>query len=176
MNKKLLIENLRTVRNFPIKGIQFIDVSTLFKSSDCLRVIVEELHHIYKDKGITKVVGLESRGFVVGSALAYRLGAGFVMCRKHGKLPAQTVKKTYTKEYGEDTIEIHSDAIEISDTILLHDDILATGGSMKATLDLVKEFNPQKIYINFLVELKIEGLNGMSQFGDETEITTLLQV
>ncbi len=99
MNKKLLLQNLRVVPDFPIKGIQFIDVSTLYKSAECLNSMVDELFSIYKDKGITKVVGLESRGFVVGSALAYRLGAGFVMCRKPGKLPADTRKKSFMKVY-----------------------------------------------------------------------------
>ncbi len=176
MNKKLLLQNLRVVPDFPIKGIQFIDVSTLYKSAECLNSMVDELFSIYKDKGITKVVGLESRGFVVGSALAYRLGAGFVMCRKPGKLPADTRKKSFMKEYGPDTIEIHSDAIGENDVVLLHDDLLATGGTMKATLDLVKEFHPKNIYINFLIELRIEGLNGIAQFADDTEITRLLKI
>ncbi len=172
----MLLKNLRVVPDFPIKGIQFMDVSTLYKSKECLKAMVEELYTMYEGKGITKVVGLESRGFVVGSALAYRLGAGFVMCRKPGKLPADTRKKSFMKEYGPDTIEIHCDAIGTDDVVLLHDDLLATGGSMKATLDLVKEFNPKKIYINFLVELRIEGLNGIAQFADDIEITRLLKI
>ena len=162
--------------DFPIKGIQFKDVSTLFKDAECLRIMVEELYEIYKDKGITKVVGIESRGFIVGAALAFRLGAGFVMCRKPGKLPAETRKATYMKEYGKDTIEIHTDAITENDVVLLHDDLLATGGSMKAAYDLVKEFNPKKVYINFIIELTIEGLNGRAVFDDDTEITTLIKI
>ena len=106
MNNPILLANLRNVPDFPIKGIQFKDVSTLFKNPECLRIIVDELYDLYKDKGITKVVGIESRGFVIGAALALRLGAGFVMCRKPGKLPAETKKATYMKEYGKDTIEI----------------------------------------------------------------------
>ena len=90
MSKELLLKNLRNVPDFPVPGIQFKDVSTLFKDAECLRVMVDELYELYKDKGITKVVGIESRGFVVGAALAVRLGAGFVMCRKPGKLPAET--------------------------------------------------------------------------------------
>ena len=98
MNNETLLKNLRNVPDFPIPGIQFKDVSTLFKSAECLQIIVEELYNIYKDKGITKVVGIESRGFVIGAALALKLGAGFVMCRKPGKLPADTLKESYIKE------------------------------------------------------------------------------
>lgn len=176
MNNEILLKNLRNVPDFPIKGIQFKDVSTLFKNPKCLQIMVDELYNLYKDKGITKIVGIESRGFVVGAALAYRLGIGFVMCRKPGKLPAETRKMTYAKEYGTDTIEIHTDAITNDDVILLHDDLLATGGSMKAAHDLVKAFNPKKIYINFIIELTIEGLNGRSVFDEDTDITTLIKL
>ncbi|MBQ4228222.1 MAG: adenine phosphoribosyltransferase, partial [Bacteroidaceae bacterium] len=112
MNNELLLKNLRNVPDFPVPGIQFKDVSTLYKNPKCLKTMVNELYELYKDKGITKVVGIESRGFVVGAALAVKLGAGFVMCRKSGKLPAETRKESYMKEYGKDTIEIHTDAIE----------------------------------------------------------------
>ncbi len=112
----------------------------------------------------------------MASALAVRLGAGIVLCRKPGKLPAQTVQETYTKEYGTDTIEIHEDAINSDDIVLLHDDLLATGGTMKAALNLVNKFHPKKTYMNFLIELVNEGLNGRQIFGDEIEITTLIQV
>lgn len=176
MNNPILLQNLRNVPDFPIKGIQFKDVSTLFKNPECLRIMVDELYEMYKDKGITKVVGIESRGFVVGAALALRLGAGFVMCRKPGKLPAETRQASYMKEYGKDTIEIHSDAITEDDVVLLHDDLLATGGSMKAAYGLVKEFCPKKTYINFIIELTIEGLNGRAVFDDATEITTLIKI
>ncbi|MDE5788455.1 MAG: adenine phosphoribosyltransferase [Bacteroidaceae bacterium] len=176
MNNPVLLQNLRNIPDFPIKGIQFKDVSTLFKNPECLRIMVDELYEMFKDKGITKVVGIESRGFVVGAALALRLGAGFVMCRKPGKLPADTRKATYMKEYGEDTIEIHSDAISEDDVVLLHDDLLATGGSMKAAYGLVKEFNPQRVYLNFIIELTIEGLNGRATFDNETEISTLIKI
>lgn len=176
MNNELLLKNLRNVPDFPIKGIQFKDVSTLFKDAECLKTMVDEMYDLYKDKGITKVVGIESRGFIVGAALAVRLGAGFVMCRKPGKLPAETLKETYMKEYGTDTIEIHTDAINPDDIVLLHDDLLATGGSMKAAYNLVQKFNPKKTYINFIIELTIEGLNGREVFPEDTEITTLMTV
>ena len=113
MNNETLIKNLRNVPDFPIPGIQFKDVSTLFKNAKCMRIMVNELYELYKDKGITKVVGIESRGFVLGAALAVKLNAGFVMCRKPGKLPADTLKETYMKEYGKDTIMIWSTALQL---------------------------------------------------------------
>ncbi len=176
MNNKVLLDNLRCIPDFPIKGINFRDVTTLFKNAECLHIMVDELYEIYKDKGITKIVGIESRGFVMASALAVRLGAGIVLCRKPGKLPAKTVQETYTKEYGEDTIEIHEDAIEANDVVLLHDDLLATGGTMRAALNLVRKFNPKKTYMNFIIELVNEGLDGRKTIGDDIEITTLIKV
>ncbi len=136
----------------------------------------DEIVGLYKDKGITKIVGIESRGFVMSSAVALELGAGVVLCRKPGKLPAETIQQSYTKEYGEDTIEIHKDSITENDTVLIHDDLLATGGSMRAAYDLVKKFNPRKIYINFIIELTSEGLDGRSRFEPGTEITALLTI
>lgn len=174
MNQKLLLDNLRNVPDFPKKGIHFKDVSTLFKNPACNREMVDELVRIYRDKGITKVVGIESRGFVIGAMLADRLGAGFVMARKPGKLPAETRKATYLKEYGYDTIEIHADAIVPGDVVLIHDDLLATGGSMQAAVDLVRHFNPAKIYVNFLIELKMEGLEGRKFLDKDLDVTTLL--
>lgn len=176
MNNETLLRNLRNIPDFPIPGIQFKDVSTLYKDAECLKIMVDELYEKYKDKGITKVAGIESRGFVVGAALALRLGAGFVMCRKPGKLPGNTKKESYMKEYGEDTIEIHCDAITNDDTVLIHDDLLATGGSMKAAYNLVKQFNPRNIYIGFLIELRIEGLHGRETLGNDIEIETLIRI
>ena len=138
--------------------------------------MVDELYEIYKDKGITKIVGIESRGFVIASALAVKLGAGIVLCRKPGKLPAETVSESYEKEYGSDTIEIHKDAITSEDVVLLHDDLLATGGTMKAAYNLVKKFNPKNIYVNFIIEITDEGLHGRDLFNKETELTTLITV
>lgn len=174
MNKKLLLENLRNIPDFPKPGIQFKDVSTLFKSPECMCEMLDELIRIYKDRGITKVVGIESRGFVMGAILAAEIGAGFVMCRKPGKLPGITVKAHYKKEYGLDTIEIHEDAISPGDVVLIHDDLLATGGSMQAACDLVERFKPKEILINFLIELRMEGLTGRETLGDGHEVTTLL--
>ena len=176
MNNKTLMANLRCIKDFPQKGINFRDVTTLFKNPACVQIMVDELYEIYKDKGITKIVGIESRGFVMASALAVKLGAGIVLCRKPGKLPAATIQESYTKEYGEDTIEIHEDAINDKDIVLLHDDLLATGGTMKAAVNLVRKFNPKKIYLNFIIEITDEGLHGRDIFDKDTEITTLIKV
>ena len=176
MNNETLLKNLRCIPDFPVKGINFRDVTTLFKNNECLNIMLEELYEIYKDKGITKIVGIESRGFVMASALALKLGAGIVLCRKPGKLPAATVQESYAKEYGTDTIEIHQDAITSNDVVLLHDDLLATGGTMKAAYNLVRKFNPKNIYVNFIIEITDEGLHGRDIFDKETEITTLIKV
>ncbi len=172
----MLLANLRSIPDWPIKGVNFRDVTTLFKNPKCLKEISDEMYELYKDKGITKIVGIESRGFVMSSAIAERLGAGIVLCRKPGKLPCETVQESYAKEYGIDTIEIHKDAIDSNDIILLHDDLLATGGTMKAACDLVKKFKPKKIYCNFIIELVNEGLKGREAFDKDIEITSLLKI
>ncbi len=174
MNKEILKQNLREIPDFPIPGILFYDVTTLFKSAECLQGMIDELYEMYKDKSVTKVVGIESRGFILGAALAARLGAGFVMARKPGKLPAEVMEETYAKEYGTDTIQIHKDAINEHDVVLLHDDLLATGGTMAATDRLVKKCGAKKIFINFVIEL--EKLNGRKAFDEDVEITTLLKL
>lgn len=176
MNNKLLLDNLRCIPDWPQKGVNFRDVTTLFKNPECLKVICDEMYELYKDKGITKIVGIESRGFVMSSALALRLDAGVVLCRKPGKLPCDTVQQSYSKEYGTDTIEIHSDAIGENDIILLHDDLLATGGTMKAACDLVKKFKPKRVYCNFIIELINEGLEGREKFDSDIEISSLIQI
>ena len=174
MNKELLLANLRTIPDFPIPGILFYDVTTLFKSAACLQELLDTLYEQYKDRGITKVVGIESRGFILGGALAARLGAGFVMARKPGKLPAETIEETYAKEYGTDCIQIHKDAIDENDVVLLHDDLLATGGTMAATHRLVQKCNPKQTFINFVIEL--EDLNGRKAFSENVEVETLLKL
>ena len=144
---------VRDVMDFPQKGIVFKDLTTVFKDPRALHIIGWDLSQLYRDKGVTKVVGIESRGFIGGSILAFELGAGFVPVRKPGKLPADTLQASYDKEYGKDTIEIHRDAITEDDIVVLHDDVLATGGTMAAAYELVKRMNPKKIYINFIIEL-----------------------
>ncbi len=175
MNNQVLLDNLRCIPDFPVEGVNFRDVTTLFKSAECVRVLSDEMYEMYKDKGITKIVGIESRGFVMSSAVAYRLGAGIVLCRKPGKLPCKTVQESYAKEYGRDTIEIHEDAITEDDVVLLHDDLLATGGTMKAACNLVKKFHPKKIYANFIIELNEEFPHARDIFPADIEVTSLLK-
>lgn len=163
---------IRDILDFPQKGIVFKDLTTALKDPQALGKIGDELRRLYQDKGITKVVGIESRGFIAGSILAYELGAGFVPVRKPGKLPADTISVSYDKEYGKDTIEIHSDAITEDDIVLIHDDVLATGGTVDAAYSLVKSMNPKKIYINFIVE--IEMLRGRAILPEEVEVTSLI--
>lgn len=174
MRKELLLANLREIPDFPIPGILFYDVTTLFKNAECLKEMLDALYEQYKDKGITKVVGIESRGFILGAALAARLGAGFIMARKPGKLPAETIEETYAKEYGTDCIQIHKDAIDAEDVVLLHDDLLATGGTMAATYRLIQKCGAKKTFINFVIEL--EELNGRKAFPENVEIETLLKL
>jgi len=176
MNNEYLMKNLRSIEDFPVQGVNFRDVTTLFKNAKCIEIMDDELYELYKDKGITKVVGIESRGFIMGAILARRLGAGLVMCRKPGKLPAETVRQDFMKEYGPDTIEIHKDAIDENDVVLIHDDLLATGGTIKAAWELVKKFNPKKCYMNFIIEIRDEGLTGRENIGNDIEVTTLISV
>ena len=165
-------EVIRDVVDFPTKGIVFKDLTTAFKDADALKVIGNSIREQYKDLGVTKVVGIESRGFIGASILAYELNDCFVPVRKPGKLPADTLKKSYSKEYGTDTIEIHRDAITPDDIVVLHDDVLATGGTMAAAYELVKSMNPKKIYINFIIELSF--LNGRNAFPDDVEVNSLI--
>ena len=176
MNNETLLKNLRNVPDFPVPGIQFKDVSTLYKNAKCLKIMVNELYDLYKDKGITKVVGIESRGFIMAAALAVKLGAGVVLARKPGKLPSTTIKESFSKEYGVDTVEMHLDSINENDVVLIHDDLLATGGTAKAAYKLVTHFNPKKIYVNFIIEIKDEGLHGRDEFDGLCEVTTLMTI
>ena len=173
MNKQLLIDNLRCIPDFPKKGINFRDVTTLYQNAECVKEMLDELEEIYKDKGITKIVGIESRGFVMASALAGRLGCGIVLARKPGKLPSTVIKESFSKEYGVDTIEMHLDSIDQDDVVLIHDELLATGGTAKAAYKLVQHFHPKKVYMNFIIEITDEGLHGRDVF-DGIELTTLI--
>ena len=173
MNNKVLMDNLRCIPDFPKKGINFRDVTTLYKSAECFQIMVNELYDLYKDKGITKIVGIESRGFIMAAALAAKLGCGMVMARKPGKLPATVIKESFSKEYGVDTIEMHIDSIEPNDVVLIHDDLLATGGTAKAAYKLVQHFHHKKTYMNFIIEITDEGLHGRDVFKD-IELTTLM--
>ena len=167
---KLLV---RDVPDFPKKGILFKDITTMLKDKEGLRLASQLLTERYIDKGITKVVGIESRGFIMGPIIAEKIGAGFVPMRKPGKLPADTVSESYSKEYGVDTIEVHVDALNENDVVLLHDDLLATGGTMYAAYLLAKRFNPKKIYVSFIAEL--EFLKGRELFPADVEIDALIK-
>ena len=164
---------IRDVADFPQKGVVFKDLTTVFKDPRALHIIGWDLSQLYRDKGVTKVVGIESRGFIGGSILAFELGAGFVPVRKPGKLPADTISASYKKEYGVDTIEIHRDAITEDDVVVLHDDVLATGGTMLAAYNLVKSMNPKKIYVNFIIELS--ALGGRELLPADVEVTSLIK-
>lgn len=144
---------VRNVPDFPIKGIQFKDITTVLDNPEGLKWMRDEIVKKYKGLGITKIVGIESRGFILAPAVAIELGIGFVPIRKPNKLPAETVSVTYQKEYGEDAIQIHKDALNENDVVLIHDDILATGGSMEAAIRLVKKLGVKKVYVNCCIEL-----------------------
>lgn len=176
MNNPVLLENIRCIPDFPKKGINFRDVTTLYKNPECMKIMVDEMYELYKEKGITKIVGIESRGFVMAAALATKLGAGVVLARKPGKLPATVIKESFSKEYGVDTVEMHIDSIDENDVVLIHDDLLATGGTAKATLKLVNHFHPKKVYMNFIIEITDEGLHGRDCLEKDVEVTTLMVI
>ena len=139
---------IRNVPDFPIKGIQFKDITTALAKPKCLKWMRDEMVRRYSNLGITQVVGIESRGFILAPAVAIELGAGFVPIRKPGKLPAETVEVSYSKEYGVDIIQMHKDALKEDDVVLIHDDILATGGSMVAAYEaLLKTGKPHQVHI-----------------------------
>ena len=174
MSKESLIASLRTVPDYPKKGILFWDVTTLFKDPAAFKEVEDILYEEFKDKGITKVAGIESRGFVMGAALASRLGAGFVLIRKPGKLPADTVSMEYDLEYGRDKIEMHTDAITPDDVVLVHDDLLATGGTANAAIRLVQQFQPKQVYASFIIYLKDFG--SAARFPKDVPVTTVLDL
>lgn len=157
-------DSLRKIPNYPKEGIEFIDITTMISQPEYFNFILDQVVEYYEDKGITKVVGVESRGFIFGGALASRLNAGFVPIRKPGKLPAETYSVSYDLEYGQDSIFIHTDALEEGDVVLLHDDLLATGGTTKAALRLLENFDLKDIFIHFAIEL--EALKGRNVLGD----------
>jgi len=173
MSIEKLKSAVRNIPDFPIPGIQFKDVTTLFRDAETFHALSIELKDKYKDKGITRVVGIESRGFIMGPIMALELGAGFVPIRKPGKLPAETIEESYEKEYGFDTIQMHKDALSPDDVVLLHDDLLATGGTMLAGYNLVKKMGVKKVYINFLIELS--DLNGRAIFPPDVEVDALIK-
>ena len=149
-----LKQYIREVPDFPKEGISFKDITTLIKDPQAFRMVVDQITAHFREKGITQVVSLESRGFIVGGALAYQLGAGFVPIRKAGKLPAETVSISYELEYGSDVIQIHRDALSPDDVVLIHDDLLATGGTAMAALQLVRKLGVKTVYLSFIIDLR----------------------
>jgi len=162
---------IRHVPDFPKAGVLFYDITTLLQDPVGLRTAIDSLAVPFKDQGIEIVVGIESRGFIFGAAVADRLGAGFTLVRKPGKLPSTTVRATYDLEYGTDSLEIHADAIRKGQRVLIVDDLLATGGTARATTDLVKRLGGEVHALAFLIELV--ALNGRGRLADETVHTVL---
>jgi adenine phosphoribosyltransferase len=148
-----LAATIRSVPDFPIAGILFYDITTLLKNPVALKECINRLTSQYQDAGVEAVVGIESRGFIFGIPLAYNLGVGFVPVRKPGKLPAETLAESYALEYGSNTLEIHRDAIEKDQKVLVVDDLLATGGTAKATCKLVEKLGGQVLGLAFAIEL-----------------------
>ena len=165
-----LEDYIRNVPDFPVEGIQFKDITTLAKEYSAFKESCDAIINNYRNKGITKVAAIEARGYVWGGVIAYQMGAGFVLIRKPGKLPNKTLKETYELEYGTDTIEMHIDAIEEGDNVLVFDDLLATGGTAKAACNLVEKAGGNVIGIAFVIELtgslhgrdKLEGYDILS--------------
>lgn len=152
-NNCLLEKSIRNIPDFPKPGILFRDVTTLIQNKSAFKKSIDLLVKKYKGKKIDKVVGVEARGFIFGAAVANKIGAGFVPVRKKGKLPYKTISATYELEYGTDTLEIHKDAIASGEKVLIIDDLLATGGTVKAVVDLVKQLQGKIIGIGFIIEL-----------------------
>ena len=162
MNNALLEKSIRSIPDFPKPGILFRDVTTLIKNKAAFKKSVDLLAKKYKGKGFDKVVGVEARGFIFAAAVAHKIGAGFVPVRKKGKLPFKTISATYQLEYGTDTLEIHQDAISAGEKVLIIDDLLATGGTAGAVIELVKKLEGKVAGIGFVIELV--DLNGKDKF------------
>lgn len=172
--KKKKLDLKSKVRRIPeFKGVVFWDITPLLKDKDCFKESIHLLADHFRDKAIDIVVSNEARGFIVGAALAYELGVGFVPIRKKGKLPFKCVNLTYQKEYECDTIEIHEDAIERGQKVLLIDDLLATGGTVKANIALVEKLGGKVVGIGFLIELGY--LNGRKAIGDKYDVYSIIQ-
>jgi len=172
MTMDTLKQKIRHVPDFPKAGILFYDITTLLQDRDGFRAAIDGLSMPFKGQGIDVVVGIESRGFIFGSVVADRIGAGFAPVRKPGKLPSKCARATYDLEYGSDTLEIHEDAVSKGQRVLIVDDLLATGGTARATADLVKKLGGEIHALAFLIELV--GLNGRLRLTGE-KIHTVLQ-
>lgn len=166
-------DKIRAVENFPKEGIIFRDITTGLKDAQTMKVMVDYLCDQYSDCKIDYIAGIESRGFIFGMPMAYKLNCGFIPIRKPNKLPAQTIKESYDLEYGSDTIEIHADAIEKGANVLVVDDLLATGGTAKAACNLIRKAGGNLIGAAFLIELK--DLNGKAKLDNCGKVISMLQ-
>ena len=167
-----LKELIRDVPDFPKKGIVFKDITTLLTEGDIFKKVIDQFANHYRAKGVEKVVGIESRGFIFGAPIAYQLNAGVIPIRKKGKLPYKTVSATYALEYGTDTLEMHEDALGKGTKVLIVDDLLATGGTAKATAELVEKVGGKIIGFAFLIELAfLEGRKNLKGY----DILSLIQ-
>jgi len=165
MKKNDLKDCIRNIPDFPKPGILFRDITTLLKDKSAFKLAVDTLANKFKNKKIDAVVAVEARGFILGGAIAYKLGAGFVPVRKKGKLPAKTNAVTYDLEYGTDTLEMHHDAIKRGDKVLIVDDLLATGGTVEAVTELVKQLEGEIVGIAFLIELTdLKGVEKLKEY------------
>jgi adenine phosphoribosyltransferase len=169
---EIVKNSIRNIPDFPKPGIHFKDVSTSYQDGAIFSFISSEIYEHYKNAGITKVIGIESRGFILGSILANKLNTGFIPIRKPGKLPSEIYSQSYELEYGFDTLEIHRDALIESDVVLIHDDLLATGGTISAAIDLVRKFGISQIYVNFFVELDF--LKGIEKIDSTVPVWSLI--
>jgi adenine phosphoribosyltransferase len=172
MNMDQLKIKIRHVPDFPKAGILFYDITTLLQEPVGFRAAIDSMALPFLNQGIEVVVGIESRGFIFGAAVADRIDAGFIPVRKPGKLPSRTIRQTYALEYGTDSLEMHADAIRSGQRVLIVDDLLATGGTARATLDLVQELGGHVHGLAFLIELV--GLNGRERLGGQ-QIHTVLK-
>ncbi len=148
-----LKSSIRSIPDFPKKGIIFRDITTLLKDAEAFREAVDKIYNHFKDKKVDKVVGIDARGFIFGGAIAYKMGVGFVPIRKKGKLPWKKIEKEYSLEYGTASVEVHTDSIEKGEKVLIIDDLLATGGTVKAAKSLVEELGGEIAGFGFVIEL-----------------------
>lgn len=167
-------EYIRDIPNWPKQGVVFKDITPLLHDPKAFRAAVDDMVAPYRDKGVTKVLGAEARGFIFGAAIALELGAGFIPARKPGKLPHDTVSATYELEYGIDSLEIHADSLEADDVVLIVDDVLATGGTASAKADLVEKFGAQIAGYSFFIEL--EFLHGRDKLDPSIPVNTIVKV
>lgn len=171
MTAEEILAHIRNIPDFPKKGIQFKDITTALKNPEVFKAIIDNLYELVKERNIDYIAAVESRGYLFGAPLAYKMGAGLVIIRKPGKLPAEVVRETYGLEYGTDTLEMHKDAIEAGKKVLLVDDLLATGGTIKAAEKLVKQVGGKVVGSLFLIELT--GLSSKAEL--QTPVYSLIK-